>query len=77
MYILFTYENDISCSKDMFFRHIEMWKKDFKVVPVLTCKNELWYGLSNFDDMFILAYVGYCTDPEVLAPFQEAMLDEV
>lgn len=75
MYFLFTKDSHISVSKEVFFEHIELWEKIFSVVPVLTCSNELFFALCNHDDLFPLTYVGKCTDPDYLKPFQESMLD--
>ena len=76
MYFIFTTTGDRSVDKDLFQRVIDVWSTKFVIVKVLTCNNELLYGLSPDDVSFPFDFVGKCTDPDVLLPYQEAMLND-
>lgn len=75
MYKVFVTTGEQEVSKDIFFKLVDVWSLSYTIVKVLTCSNELLFGISLDDVSFPFAFIGKCTDPDYLLPFQEAMFD--
>lgn len=75
MYKVFVTTGEQEVSKDVFFKLVDVWSHQFTIVKVLTCSDELLFGISLDFDTFPFAFIGKCTDPDYLLPYEEAMLD--